>query len=151
MADTLNGLTQGTIFEMSFTFREPALDTILSKFSFVPEEYQQFLRLQDGAYFFTFEYGGSFQLYSIEEAISQYDFFKKNDVIPAGMDWFPIGMVTDMRELCIDLTYPKKPLLLVGVSVCSFSCTFDAWLDRMIQVNGAYFWQWAVTEFDIRP
>lgn len=163
MADIVNGLrkrldengrlavqsSQGTIFEMGFTFHEPAKEAVLSQYPFLPEDYLQFLRLHDGANFFTFEYGGSFMLHSIEKALTQYEEFKKNGFIPTGKDWFPIGHVTDMGELCIDLSHPKQHVLLFGIPVYSFTCSFDTWLDRMIQVNGAYFWQWAGKELSV--
>ena len=141
--------SQGVIFEMGFTFHDPAQEAVLSNYPYLPEDYQQFLRLHDGANFFTFEYGGLFGIYSLKKAIAEYDFLKKNDVIPTGKDWFPIGRVTDMGNLCIDLTHPKKHVLLDGIAVRSFYCTFETWLDRMIQVNGVYFWQWAGEELDL--
>lgn len=163
VADIINGLrhrldaneklavqsSKGTVFEMGFTFSEPAQETVLSKYPYLPADYQQFLRLHNGANFFTFEYGGAFHLHSIEQALGQYEEFKKNHFTPTGMDWFPIGRVTDMGDLCIDLSHPKRHVLLVGIPVHSFLCPFDMWLDRMVQVNGAYFWQWTGRELDL--
>lgn len=105
VADTLNGLkqrldvngklavqsSQGVIFEMGFTFHDPAQEAVLSNYPYLPEDYQQFLRLHDGANFFTFEYGGLFGIYSLKKQSLNMTFSKRTTSYQQGKIGFLSG------------------------------------------------------------
>jgi len=110
--------------------------------------HKEFLLLHNGAEFFTYEYGYSFRLYSIEEAIREYNemlthnfsnYFKQN--------CYPIGSVIDIGPILVDhskvnQTGKENILLLDNIETIDFCCDLNNWLDRMVCAEGNLYWEW---------
>lgn len=142
--------SNGHLFDMSFKFYAPVDEEVLNSYENLPEDYKSFLHLHNGAEFFSWEYGTSFSVYSLEESLSILEKVKTGDYVPMENkdDWFPIGHVQDIGGLYIDLTSEKNYLILMGIPVYDLLCDFPTWLDRMIRVNGENYWEWASKEWE---
>ena len=148
----MNSLTiqssNGNLFDMSFKFNTPVDEDVLNSYKNLPEDYKSFLRLHNGAHFFSWEYGTSFSIHSLEESLSILEKVKTGVYVPMEKkdDWFPIGHVQDIGGLYIDLSSDKKYLILMGITVYDLLCDLPTWLDRMMRVNGEKYWEWASKE-----
>ena len=140
--------SDGHLFDMSFKFNAPVDEEVINSHENLPEAYKSFLRLHNGAQFFTWEYGTSFSIYSLEESLSILEDVKKGVYVPIENkdDWFPIGYVQDIGGVYIDLSSHRNYLILMGIPVYDLLCDFPTWLDRMIRVNGEKCWEWASKE-----
>lgn len=141
--------SDGHLFDMSFKFNAPVDEDVLNSYKNLPEDYKSFLRLHNGAAFFSWDYGTLFSIYSLEESLSILERVKSGDYVPMENkdDWFPIGYVQDIGGLYINLLSDKNYLILMGIPVYDLLCDFPTWLDRMIRVNGEMYWEWASKEW----
>ena len=140
--------SDGHLYNMSFKFNAPVDEDVINSTENLPEDYKNFLRLHNGADFFSWEYGTSFYIYSLEEALSVLEKVKTGIYVPMEYkdDWFPIGYVQDIGGVYIDLSSDKNYLILMGIPVYELLCDFPTWLDRMIRANGEMYWEWAGKE-----
>lgn len=136
---------QGYCYEAEFIFNEPTTEEYINKFAsetgwVLPADYKAFLLLHNGANFFSYDYGTSFWVYSLEEIVNNYD--KELH----GENCFPIGGCVDRGEILIDhsrlLENRTDYLLLNGIEIIDFQCNFQTWLDRMIVAQGECYWEW---------
>ena len=140
--------TSGIYPKVGFKFNNPItpqeLDHFITKYQLnLPTEYKDFLLLHNGATFFTFQYGDSFCLYSIEEMIRNYN--SMNDYCDVNYflkNCYPIGYVTDEGTLLLDHSKNKTNVLLNGISTISFYCDLKTWLERMFFSQGHKYWDW---------
>ena len=126
----------GHLYDMRFKFNAPVDEDVINSYENLPDDYKSFLRLHNGADFFSWEYGTLFSIYSLRVAIH----------IEHKDDWFPIGYVQDLGGVYIDLSSDKNYLILLGITIYELLCDFPTWLDRMIRVNGEMYWEWAGKE-----
>ena len=133
---------------MRFKFNTPVDEDVINSYENLPDDYKSFLRLHNGADFFSWEYGTLFSIYSLEDSQAILEEIKKGFYVPIEHkdDWFPIGYVQDIGGVYIDLSSDKNYLILMGIPVYELLCDFPTWLDRMIRVNGEMYWEWAGKE-----
>ena len=108
--------------------------------------HKEFLLLHNGAEFFTYEYGYSFRLYSIEELIREYKEMLNYNFSYIKQNCYPIGYVIDIGPILVDHTNVnqtgKENILLGGIETIDFYCDLNTWLDRMISAEGNLYWEW---------
>lgn len=136
----------GHCYTAGFTFNDPTTQENINKFTFetgwiVPDDYKDFLFLNNGATFFSYEYGDAFFFYTLEEIANIY-----NKELH-GENFYPIGRCVDRGDIVIDNSRCKKKLknylLLNGIEIVDFQCNFKTWLDRMIVTQGECYWEWS--------
>ncbi|WP_052427615.1 SMI1/KNR4 family protein [Neobacillus niacini] len=149
--------TSGVYTKVGFNFNKPITHHELEQFIInndlnLPTEYKEFLLLHNGAEFFTYEYGYSFCLYSIEEMIRTYNSMKDYCDVDYILKYcYPIGYVMDGGTLLLDHSeFKKTNVLLSGIETKSFYCDLKTWLERMIIAQGNAYWEWfsKVVHFD---
>jgi len=140
--------SDGHLFDMSCIFYDPINEEMLSSYVQLPDDYKNFLRLHNGANFFVWEYGTTFSIYSLQEALSVLEKVKTGEYVPYEYkdNWFPIGYVQDIGGLYIDCSTDKSHVVLMGIPIYALLCDFPTWLDRMIRVNGEKYWEWVSKE-----
>lgn len=140
--------SDGYLIDMKFKFHPPVDKDVINSHENLPEDYKNFLLLHNGADFFCWEYGNLFSIYSLEQSLSQLEQVRSGNYVPLEYkdDWFPIGYVQDIGGLYIDLSSEKDNIMLIGIPIVNMLCNLPTWLDRMIQVNGALYWEWASKE-----
>lgn len=139
-------------FIMNFTFHEPVqqdeIDSFIAKTGItIPCDYQQFLLLHNGATFFSYEYGYSFCLYSLNEIKTEYEHLIHNQYCGNHIkkNGFPIGYYVDTGWIWIDQSKYNGSgnyMMLDGIEVIDFRCDFKTWLDRIIRAQGDRYWEW---------
>ena len=148
--------TSGDYQKIGFNFNKPItidkLEQVIAENGLIlPNEYRDFLLLHNGAEFFTYEYGYSFCLYSIEEMINEYNSMKNScDVEYILENCYPIGYVVDRGPLLLDLSNFQKTnkvtILLRSIETINFHCDLTTWLERMIIAQGNAYWEWYSNE-----
>ncbi|MGE6487017.1 SMI1/KNR4 family protein [Paenisporosarcina sp. NPDC076898] len=135
-----------------FVFKNPIkideLESIIIDNELIlPRNHKEFLLLHNGAEFFTYEYGYSFCLYSIEEMIREYNsMLNTNFSTYIKQNCYPIGYVIDIGPILVDHSKVnqtgKENILLEGIETIDFYCDLNTWLDRMISAEGNFYWEW---------
>ena len=140
--------SDGHLYDMRFKFNAPVDEDVINSYENLPDDYKSFLRLHNGADFFSWEYGTVFSIYSLEDSQAILEEIKKGFYVSIEHkdDWFPIGYVQDIGGVYIDLSSDKNYLILLGIPIYELLCDFPTWLDRMIRVNGEMYWEWAGKE-----
>lgn len=148
--------TSGLYPKVGFNFKKPIasedLEQVITKSRLVlPPEYKEFLLLHNGAEFFTYEYGYSFCLYSIDEMLDEYNSMRDYcDVEYILKNCYPIGYVIDIGMLLLDFSYfvktKKVNILLRSIETINFHCDLTTWLERMIIAQGNAYWEWYSNE-----
>lgn len=137
---------EGYLEKAEVFFNPPATEKDLKKLPFnVPKDYEEFLLLHNGGLIFNHpEYGGGFELFTIDEIL-------EHRAIP-GFDypdnWFPIAygydgcylIVTDKMVgngylYVMDTGYNFEDNMFIGM-------TFEDWLEKIIIAQGSKFWEW---------
>lgn len=137
---------EGYLEKAEVLFNPPATEKDLKKLLFnVPKDYVEFLRLHNGGLIFNHpEYGGGFELFTIDEILEHRDI--------SGYDypdnWFPIAygydgcylIVTDKMVgngylYVMDTGYNFEDNMFIGM-------TFEDWLEKIIIAQGSKFWEW---------
>lgn len=139
---------EGFVEEMTFEFREPATDKEFQNFISsthiqLPEDYQAFLRLHNGAVLFQPWFGGQFELYGVSEILEH----KRGGLFLE--NWYPIGDQNG-SYLLIDsdkVNQNKNDYLLwwdssIYEDARNLNLNFELWLDRFIISQGTNFWDW---------
>lgn len=141
---TLLQSTNGYCYTGQCTFNEPTTDEAIDKFIAktgwsIPEEYREFLLIHNGAYFFSYEYGGACGLNSLEQIIF-------DNVAPISKDFYPIGSYCDLGQIVINskrvMEGRKDYMFLSSDEIIDFKCDFKTWFDRMIITEGINYWEW---------
>ncbi|GIN58250.1 SMI1/KNR4 family protein [Lederbergia ruris] len=150
--------TSGIYPKMGFVFNEPLtkyeLEQLIRKNNLdLPAEYREFLLLHNGAEFFTYEYGYSFCLYSIEDMIKEYHSLEEYCDVDYILNYcYPIGYMVDHGTLLLDLSNFKQTnkgnILLMGVNTINLYCDLPTWLDRMLISQGNAYWEWYSKEVE---
>lgn len=137
---------KGSVEEMEFRFGEPTSETAIQKFNQftglqLPEDYEAFLRIHNGATLFQPWYGGQFELYGLST-------IKKNKKSGLFLEpWYPIGY-QDGGYLLLDgeqITKGENNYLLWWESSIiedakRLNMNFASWLDQFILAQGTKFW-----------
>lgn len=137
---------------MGFTFNEPLTKGELAQFITTNQldlltEYQNFLLLHNGVEFFTYEYGYSFCLYSIQEMLREYHSLKEYCEVQYILNYCcPIGYMIDHGTLLVDLS--NSNILLMGMRTIRFYCDLTTWIERMLISQGNAYWEWYAEEVD---
>lgn len=139
---------EGFVEEMEFCFREPATEEEIQEFTrstgvHLPEDYQAFLRLHNGAVLFKPWYGGQFELYGLSKIIE----LKRSALFLE--NWYPIGY-QDGGYLLLNADKANKGdndyLIWWESSIFEnaqpLNLNFELWLDRFIIAQGTKFWYW---------
>ncbi|WP_312469591.1 SMI1/KNR4 family protein [Neobacillus sp.] len=144
--------SSGIYPKVGFNFNKPItkdeLKILITKNQLVlPTEYKDFLLLHNGAEFFTYEYGYSFCLYSIEKMINEYNSMKNYCDVEYILKYcYPIGYVVDRGTLLLDRSNfndtKKVNILLRSIETISFYSDLTTWLERMIIAQGNAYWEW---------
>ncbi|MEY9975683.1 SMI1/KNR4 family protein [Lysinibacillus sp. RC79] len=143
---------EGYLYNVKFEFNNPATIKDVGRFVkktgfFLPVDYKEFLLKHNGALLFSdVEYGGGFELLSIEEVHKEYleylDYFPKN--------WYPIS-VDNGDYIIIDSSQVEKghQTYLIRYQggepveyAIKLNMNFTTWLDRLIVSQGSEFWLW---------
>lgn len=145
----------GRVEEVSFSFNEPAADREIQDFirhtGFrLPDDYQAFLRLHNGATLFKPWFGGQMELCSLPEVE------KKMGIVGFFPEpWYPVGC-QDGHFLIIDadkVNRGERDYLMWWDSsqvkdARHLGLNFALWLDRFIVSQGARFWDWPQMDAD---
>ena len=136
---------KGFVFNNPITLEE--LEKIITDTGLIlSNNYKEFLLLNNGAEFFTYEYGYSFRLYSIEELIREYKEMLNYNFSYIKQNCYPIGYVIDNGPILVDYSKVnltgKENILLDGIETIDFYCDLNNWLDRMICAEGNLYWEW---------
>ncbi|MEY9971838.1 hypothetical protein ABH966_002211 [Lysinibacillus sp. RC46] len=143
---------KGYLYNVKFEFNNPAsikdVDRFVEKTGLrLPNDYKEFLLKHNGALLFSdVEYGGGFELLSVEEVHKEYleylDHFPKN--------WYPIS-VDNGDYIIIDSSQVEKGqqnylIRYQGGEPVEYAIklnmNFATWLDRLIVSQGSEFWLW---------
>jgi hypothetical protein len=136
---------EGFLEKQQFIFNPPASEEEIKKLPFkIPSDYEAFLKICNGdKLFYSPEYGGGLQLFSIEEILEDYQYID----YPKG--WFPIGYGYDGCRLIIAPDSQRKGYLYWlddGGSLEDpsgfLNLTFEKWFDYFIVAQGCKFWEW---------
>jgi hypothetical protein len=140
---------EGFVVEMEFQFNDPASEEEIQEFIQstgvqLPQDYQAFLRIHNGAILFQPWYGGQMELFPVSKIIKE-----KVSIGIFLESWFPIGC-QDGGFLMIDgdnANRGDQDYLLWWESsryedVEHLNLNFELWLDRFIISQGAKFWHW---------
>jgi len=143
---------EGFLFNVKFEFNTPAsikdVDLFVEKTGWcLPNDYKEFLLKHNGALLFSdAEYGGGFELLSLEEIHREYLEFL--DYIPK--NWFPIS-VDNGDYIIIDSSQVEKGqknylIRYQGGEPVEYAIKlntdFATWIDRLIVSQGSEFWLW---------
>lgn len=152
--------TSGVYPKVGFNFNKPIASDVLEQLIIknrlvLPTEYKDFLLIHNGAEFFTYEYGYSFCLYSIEEMINEYNSMRDYcDVKYILENCYPIGYVIDRGTLLLDFSNfgktNKVTILLRSIETITFNCDLTTWLERMIISQGNAYWEWYTNEVQFK-
>ncbi|MBA4495059.1 SMI1/KNR4 family protein [Paenactinomyces guangxiensis] len=139
---------EGLVEEMRFQFQRPATEEEIQKFTRttgvrLPEDYQAFLRIHNGAVLFQPWFGGQFELYGVSEIIEH----KKSGLFQES--WYPIGY-QDGGHLLIDgekANEGENDYLIwwhssIFDDAQNLGLNFELWLDRFVIAQGTKYWIW---------
>ncbi|SFX31421.1 SMI1 / KNR4 family (SUKH-1) [Thermoactinomyces sp. DSM 45891] len=136
---------RGTKWSVSFKFNEPVHPNVLSDFESeyfrLPPDYKNFLLISNGATMFTPEFGGGYEIHSLDKMkeIKNY-----HDYLPT--EWWPIVSIVD-GDYFVNSTKPdQQDYLYLSNAIVDESqkmnMTFELWLDRLVVAQGSKFWEW---------
>ncbi|BBH24459.1 hypothetical protein Back11_58040 [Paenibacillus baekrokdamisoli] len=138
------------------TFNEPARDSDFKRLIketnlIIPPDYMDFLKIHNGGVLYSLgEYGGGIELFSVEEIIENYEFYK-DDLLES---FYPIGIDNGEELLliksnnCDPLRRDKNYLFWSDVldleDPIDLNCNFEIWLDRLVMAQGNKYWYWNI-------
>ncbi|TYR81348.1 SMI1/KNR4 family protein [Priestia megaterium] len=144
--------SDGSTCLRSFVFAPPASEQELIDFTvrtrnILPEDYQQFLLLHNGAQLFKGQYENIVDLSKIEDIPNDQRNFNKafgSYLTGDRKDSYPIGHFIDIGSIMISNTRCREGkrdyLWIASIEHIEFPYDFQTWLHKLIAADGHSFW-----------
>jgi len=139
---------KGYVFNAKFSFNTPATQENIEEFCnqtgwTLPNDYQIFLKDNNGAKLFCDPFGSCVHLYSLEECIQNHLSYMEKEFIPIGY-YLESYLFIDSNRVKNN----REDYLLWfesgGKNYRELSINFATWLDRLVMAQGAVFWDWPI-------